>query len=160
MLQSIPHEPQAVEDKTATGGRPEFSEWLLAMAAAAALRSRDPSTKVGAVIVRPDKSVAAIGYNGFPRGMEDREDWYEDRSEKYDRVIHAEMNALLSMKEHAAGTTVAVTHPPCKDCAKHLAAAGVAKVIWRHCPEIEARFDTRRSEQLLAESGVAIEILR
>lgn len=72
----------------------------------------------------------------------------------------AETVVVLSMKEHAAGTTIAVTHPPCKDCAKHLAAAGVAKVIWRHCPEIEGRFDTLRSEQIFAESGVEIEVLR
>lgn len=99
-------------DALVPDGRPRFSEWLVLMAEAASLRSRDPSTKVGAVIVRPDKSVAAVGYNGFPRGMEDRSAWYADRAEKYDRVIHAEMNALLSMKENAAGTTVAVTHPP------------------------------------------------
>lgn len=143
-----------------TDKRPSLSQWLIDMAFSASMRSRDPSTKVGAVIIRQDKSVAAIGYNGFPRGMEDRPEWYEDRSEKYDRVIHAEMNALLSMKEHAAGTIVAITHPPCKDCAKHLAAAGVAKVIWQHCPGIEARFDTRRSEEILRDSGIEIEILR
>jgi dCMP deaminase len=139
--------------------RIEFDDWLVEMAKAASLRARDPSTKVGAVVVRPDKSVAAIGYNWFPRSMEDRDDWYADRSEKYDRVIHAEMNALLSMKEHARGCTVAITHPPCKDCAKHLAAAGIKKVVWRHCPEIEARFDTTRSQEILKDSGVESVIL-
>ena len=140
--------------------RASFSDWLLGIAAAAATRSRDPSTQVGAVIVRPDKSVAAVGYNGFPRGMEDRPEWYEERAEKYDRVIHAEMNALMSMKEHAAGCTIAITHPPCKDCAKHIAAAGITRVVWQHCPGIAARFDTSRSEQILRESGVDIEIVQ
>ena len=48
--------------------RPSFSAWLVAMAEAASMRSRDPSTKVGAVIVRPDKSVAAVGYNAAATG--------------------------------------------------------------------------------------------
>lgn len=111
------------------------------------------------MIVRPDRSVAAVGYNGFPPGVEDRPEWHEERSEKYDRVIHAEMNALVSMKEHAAGTTIAITHPPCKDCAKDLAAAGVARVIRHHCPGIAARFDTSRSEQILRESGIVFKII-
>lgn len=145
--------------QTSRRARAGFSDWLLGIAAAAARRSRDPSTQVGAVVVRADKSVAAVGYNGFPRGMEDRPEWYEDRSEKYERVIHAEMNALMSMKEHAAGCTMAVTHPPCKDCAKHIAAAGIVKVVWQHCPGIAARFDIGRSIQLLRESGVGIEIV-
>lgn len=139
--------------------RPSFDNWLLAMAQTSSLRSRDPSTKVGAVIVRPDKSIASLGYNGFPRGMEDRPEWYADRSEKYGRIVHAEMNALLSLKESARGMTLAMTHPPCGDCAKHIAAAGIARVIWRHCPQIAARFNTRRSEDILRDSGVEITIL-
>ena len=57
-------------------------------------RSKDPSTQCGAVLVRPDNSVAALAYNGFPIGVGDNPRHYEDREIKYSRVIHAEMNAL------------------------------------------------------------------
>ena len=61
--------------------------------------SKDPSTKCGAVIVRSDKTIASVGYNGFPRGLDDSGKLYDNRSVKYDRVIHAEMNAILNASE-------------------------------------------------------------
>ncbi len=110
--------------------REDYDNWQLGKAEQAAKRSRDPSTKCGAVIIRPDKSICSDGYNGFPRGMEDRPEWYECRFEKYDRVIHAEMSALLATKESMVGYTMYITGPPCKDCAKHICAAGIVQVVW------------------------------
>lgn len=136
--------------------RPGFDEWMLEVAAAIALRSPDPSTKCGAIIVRPDRSIAATGYNGFPRNMEDREFWWEKREEKYDRVIHAEMNALLHSREDLRGYTIYISKPPCKDCAKHLAAAGIVKVVWKLDWEFHKRWDVDRAMQLLAETGVEV----
>lgn len=144
--------------------RPGFDDWMLDMAEAVAQRSRDPSTKCGTVITRPDKSVCSVGYNGFPRGMEDRDEWYTDRAEKYDRVIHGEMNALLSAKESVVGMTAYVTGPCCKDCAKHLAAAGIARVVWREpSEEFKARWaeSCDRARQIMLDSGMeVVEILR
>ena len=45
--------------------------------------SKDPSTQTGAVIVRPDRSVVSLGFNGFPKAMLDKDEWYNDRNEKY-----------------------------------------------------------------------------
>jgi dCMP deaminase len=75
----------------------------LDLAAVVASWSRDPSTKVGAVIVRPDKTIASVGYNGFPRQMRDTPERYADREEKYSRIIHAEVNALLHARESVTG---------------------------------------------------------
>ena len=47
---------------------------FLALAEHVADWSKDPSTKTGAVIVRPDRTIASMGYNGFPRGMADTDD--------------------------------------------------------------------------------------
>ena len=58
--------------------------------------SKDPSTRVGSVIVDQDKRIVGLGYNGFPRGVYDTEYRYQYREEKYPRVIHAEMNAILN----------------------------------------------------------------
>ena len=61
--------------------------------------SKDPSSRVGAVIVRPDRTVASVGFNGFPRGVEDSQDVIADRDAKLLRTIHAELNAILAAKE-------------------------------------------------------------
>jgi dCMP deaminase len=65
--------------------------------------SKDPSTKVGAVLVRPDRTIAGLGFNGFPRGVLDHPERYDDRPTKYEMVVHAEMNALLSSRESLEG---------------------------------------------------------
>lgn len=142
--------------------RPSLHSWAIEIARATALRSHDPSSKVGAVILRPDKSVCSVGYNGFPRGMEDREEWYTDKEEKYDRIIHAEMNALLSAKESVVGMSLYVTHPCCQECAKHVAAAGI-KYVFTPVPEPEffARWESsiRRASQIMEQSGVEVRML-
>lgn len=136
--------------------RPGFDEWALSLAVAVASRSRDPSTKVGAVIIRQDKTICSMGYNGFPRQMEDKAEWWNDREEKYYRVIHAEMNALLNSKEPVTGMTLYVTHPPCEHCAKHVAAAGIARIVCGASDEIRTRFNIDRSLGLLADCGVEV----
>lgn len=93
--------------------------------------SKDPSTKVGAVVVRPDKTVASIGYNGFPAGMEDKPEWYADRDEKLKRVIHAEHNALKHCEhENITGSTIYV-YPlrPCIKCARKIYERGITRVV-------------------------------
>lgn len=92
--------------------------------------SKDPSTKVGAVIVRPDRTVASLGFNGFPRRTSDLPELYQDREAKYARVVHAEMNAVLSAHEPVRGYSLYCTHPVCERCAVHLIQAGIASVVW------------------------------
>lgn len=91
--------------------------------------SKDPSTKCGAVIVRPDKTVASLGFNGFPRGMEDKPEYYDERSEKYSRIIHAEMNAIIHAREPLCGYTLYCTFCPCERCAVHIIQAGIKRVV-------------------------------
>lgn len=96
--------------------------------------SKDPSTKVGAVIVRPDKTIASVGYNGFPRGIEDSAFRLSDRALKYQLVIHAEMNAILNAKEPLRGYTIYVWppsfhSPSCNRCAAHIIQAGIRAVV-------------------------------
>ncbi len=92
--------------------------------------SKDPSTKCGAVIVRPDKTIAAKGYNGFAKGMDDTPELYADREEKYSRIVHCEMNALISARERVDGYTL-YTFPflTCDRCAVHMIQAGITRVV-------------------------------
>lgn len=93
--------------------------------------SKDPSTKVGCVIVRPDKTIASVGYNGFPRNVDDCEERYNDRELKYLMVKHAEENAADFAKESLTGYTAYVTHHPCSNCTGTLIQKGISCIVTR-----------------------------
>lgn len=93
------------------------------------LWSKDPSTKVGCVLVDPRRVVIGIGYNGFPRGVNDSDERLADRAVKYQMVQHAEANAVLNASASARGATAFVTHPPCANCAGLLIQAGIARIV-------------------------------
>ena len=89
--------------------------------------SKDPSTKVGCIVVGEDREIRSTGFNGFPRGIEDKIERLEDREQKYPMICHAEENAIM----HAArigislkGTMAYVTWPPCSRCTRSLIQAG------------------------------------
>lgn len=111
---------------------PKWRQRFMDLAELVATWSKDPSTKVGCVIVHPDQSIAGLGFNGFPRGMSDAPELYADRETKYKRVIHAEMNALITMGFGAAGCIAYVTHEPCWSCAAVLIQADLGAVVYRH----------------------------
>lgn len=92
--------------------------------------SKDPSTKVGAVIVAPNKTIVSVGFNGAPAGFDD--DWVlETRERKLLYTMHAEANAIwFSDKSKLAGSSIFVTHPPCKDCADKIIDAGILEVYY------------------------------
>lgn len=92
--------------------------------------SKDPSTQTGAVIVRPDKTVCSLGYNGFPRGIRDSSERLQDRSQKYRLTVHGEMNAILTAQEPVKGYTLYTTpFISCERCAMHVIQAGIAKCV-------------------------------
>lgn len=93
--------------------------------------SKDPSTKVGAVIVDGKRRVRGLGYNGFPRGVVDAPERYEDRQLKYPRVVHAEANAILNSVGSVEGCTLYVAPlPPCAECAKLIIQAGIRRAVF------------------------------
>lgn len=92
--------------------------------------SKDPSTKVGAVLVRPNNSVASTGFNGFPPGHDDSPELYLDRDYKYKHVVHAEVNALNFFGQTARGFTLYTSFPCCPDCVELAGKAGVARIVY------------------------------
>lgn len=102
---------------------------FLVDAKVAARRSKDPSTRVGSVIVRPDKTKASEGYNGLPRGVYDTTERLNNRELKYPMVVHAEANALTTAKEALTGYTLYCTHPPCATCAGLIIQSGIKRVV-------------------------------
>jgi len=124
--------------------------------------SKDPSTKTGCVIVRPDSTVAAVGYNGFPRTIKDSPELLNNREEKYKRTIHCEMNAILSARERLDSYTLYTWPcPSCDRCAVHIIQSGIAKVVF---PKLEENNELNKrwasqfslAETLFNEAGVEI----
>ena len=109
--------------------RISFEEYALRLSEVAAQRSEDPRTKVGCVLLRPDHTVASLGYNGPLPGVEI--DCWHDRKEKLLRVIHAEQNALRYVKPGECNMA-AITYSPCNDCLKNLAAYGIKRIVYRN----------------------------
>lgn len=91
--------------------------------------SKDPSTKVGAVIVRDGRALA-LGYNRFPEGHPDTDEFYADRNYKLAHIVHAEVWALNQLpKGAAAGGTVYTSFPCCDACMKALGEAGIVRAV-------------------------------
>lgn len=113
------------------GSKQKFWDMRFAlMAKLVSLWSKDPSTKVGSVLVRPDKTIASVGFNGFPKGVPDRADWYLDKGIKYKIVKHAEENAILFANENISGYTLYVYPlPPCSSCAGDIIQRGIKRVV-------------------------------
>jgi len=104
---------------------------FLQMAKLVSTWSKDPSTQTGAVIVRPDRSVASVGFNGFPQWMPDNEENYNNRDEKYRRIIHCEMNALNFSKDNDHNSYTLYTWPflSCDRCFVHMVQTGITRIV-------------------------------
>ena len=123
--------------------------------------SKDPSTKVGAVIVNSDRVEVGHGYNGFPRGVDD--DWtrYADRPTKYSLVVHAELNAILNANGSVRGCTLYITAPACSECAKAIIQSGISRVVWRENAELSARWagSMEATLSMFDEAGIDFETI-
>ena len=123
-------------------------------------KSKDPSTKTGAVIVRPNNTIISMGYNGFPMNTSDEAKLYADREIKYERIVHCEMNAILTAYEPLKGCTL-YTWPflSCPRCAAHVIQAGISRVVAPKCPEdkLERWSEAlERAKSLFMEAGVEV----
>ncbi|MCK5131737.1 MAG: CMP deaminase [Candidatus Sabulitectum sp.] len=120
--------------------------------------SKDPSTKCGSVIVRPDNTVVSLGYNGFPRNIEDTAKRLADREEKYKLTVHSELNAILNAAEKLDGYTLyAFPFAPCVRCTPHIIQAGITRVVTiKASDDIMERWsqDIEMTKKLLGEAGM------
>jgi len=134
---------------------------FMALAKEVSTWSKDSSSQVGAVIVRPDRTICSIGFNGFPRGVEDGSDRIANRDTKLLFTIHAEMNAILSAKEPLKDYSIFVwPFQPCAHCAASIIQSGIKEV---YCP-FNAHLESyerwansfKASLQMFDEAGVSV----
>lgn len=110
-----------------------MSKWdirFLQMARLVSTWSKDPSTKTGAVIVRSNLTIAGVGFNGFPQSMNDNEELYNNREEKYSRIVHCEVNAAIFAKGSIQGA-VLYTWPflSCDRCCVQMLQSGIRRFV-------------------------------
>lgn len=96
--------------------------------------SKDPRTKVGALILRADGTPVSWGYNGFPRGIVEAPELWENREEKYKRVLHAESNAIDFARESLEDAAIFCSLFPCSNCAARIVQAGIKTVVFEGEP--------------------------
>lgn len=126
---------------------------FLRMAVECANMSKDPSTRVGAVLVGPQREVRSTGFNGFPRGVEDSIERLYDRDTKLKLVVHAELNAILNAGRTGTPTQGSILYlaatdnsgltwggPPCTRCTAHIIQAGIVQIIAYEEKKIPSRW--------------------
>ena len=141
---------------------PTFDVTCMKQVYLAAERSKDPRTKIGAVLVK-DKNVIGTGYNGFARKVLDLPDRYTDRELKYKFVVHAEANSVLTCARLGISTMNSVLYTngiPCNECMKSIIQGGILEIIiHKQWPELSGEKwieAVKISKIMLEETGVKI----
>ena len=136
-----------------------WEEYFMGLAHLSALRSKDPNTQVGACIVDSENKVVSIGYNGMPRGCDDRKFPWERQGSfletKYAFVVHAELNAILNSPRPVAGCTIYVSLFPCNECAKAIIQSGIRKIVYES-DKYDGTEGNVASKKMLNEAGVEL----
>ncbi len=141
---------------------PEWQTVYMNVAEAMSKKSKDPSTKVGAVLVRPNMRPAGLGFNGFPQRMFDNLAYLTDpdlRDKKLARTVHAEVNAIrLSTEANTDGYHLVVTRHPCDKCALEIACTGITDVWYREHLDYETRWhaSVQEAKDILSECGIRV----
>jgi len=122
--------------------------------------SKDPSTKVGAVITDERNRVVSQGFNGFARGVMDSKTRLRTREVKYRLVLHAECNAILFAPHQLEGCTL-YTWPvqPCAQCASMVVQVGIRRVVSVHPATDKVNRwgkDMKLAKEIMKEGGVRL----
>jgi dCMP deaminase len=130
--------------------------------------SKDPSTRIGAVIVNDNRRILATGYNGFPEGVADDER-LNSKETKYPLVIHGEANSILNALKNGVSvngaTLVVYGLPICGDCAKMIAQSGIKRVVMNEPDVLSMKKNwmdswEKISKPLFEEVGIEIVFLK
>ena len=141
-----------------------WDEYFMLQAMMASLRSKDPSTQVGAVFVDQDNRQVSMGYNGFIAGIDESQlPWGKDENasfqdQKYGYVVHAEANAILHAHRSLEGARCYVTLFPCNECAKLMATKKVREVIYLSDKNAQ-REETKAAKKIFDLSGISYRAL-
>lgn len=124
--------------------------------------SKDPSTKVGAIIIEGD-SVRSVGYNSFPKGIPATDERLNDREQRLRLTVHAELDAIIGARmalEDSEMFLWGFRGPPCRGCALHIIHAGIRRVTVGGKPIPERWASSMQdAQEILEEAGVALRVV-
>ncbi|MBQ1387750.1 hypothetical protein IIY68_03110 [Candidatus Saccharibacteria bacterium] len=109
----------------------EWDKYFMKIAETVALKSKDPSSKNGCVIVDPKKRVVSLGYNGMLQGADESKMTLGERPMKYYFSIHSEMNAILFAHQDLTGCTIYNRVATCENCLKYCLQAGIKRFVYK-----------------------------
>lgn len=143
----------------------DFDSYFISIANVVRTKSKDPRSKIGAIIVGPERQVISTGYNGFPRGIDETDLTRWKRPIKYGFVVHAEVNAIYNAARHGItlrGCTmylVAFGPAPCTECVKAIIQSGIVRVVSFAMRALPAHWleDLTFAKALLLEAGVRVD---
>jgi len=120
--------------------------------------SKDPSTQTGAAIIRPDRTVVSVGYNGLARGVQDSPERLNNREIKYKVICHCERNAIVFARQDVGGCTL-YTWPfmSCAACAAIVIQAGIKRCVAPRNDNPRWQEDFKLAQQQFAEAGVTMD---
>lgn len=155
--------PAPIPDNEAVEGdnmRENYINWdsyFMGIAILSSMRSKDPNTQVGACIVNEDKRIVGVGYNGLPKGCDDKEfPWQRDGeflNTKYPYVCHAELNAILNSIKSLKDCIIYVALFPCHECTKAIIQSGIKEIVYLSDKYTDTD-SNRASKKMLDSAGV------
>ena len=108
----------------------EWDEYFMKIAETVALKSKDPSSKMGCVIVDPNKRVVSVGFNGMVQGADESKMTLSERPMKYYFAIHSEMNAVIYARQDLKGCKIYNRVATCENCLKYCLQAGIKRFVY------------------------------
>lgn len=148
-----------------------WDRYFLNLAIETARMSKDPSTRVGAVIVGPDREVRSMGFNGLPRGVKDTDERLNDREMKLSFIVHGELNAILNAARIGVSTKNCTLYlaaidasgriwggAPCIRCTVEIIQAGITEIVAPPMKDTPSRWahSVELSKQILHEAGILL----
>ena len=144
----------------------DFDTYYINMLPGIAAKSKDPNTKIGCIIIGSDNEPLSMGYNSFPRGINDNVPDRYERPEKYLWIEHAERNAIYNAARSGIklkGSKIYLPCLPCMDCARAIVQVGIVEVIYDDvCQKawektsVKYAPEWKRTRVLFAEAGVRL----
>ena len=137
----------------------EWDEYFMKIAETAALKSKDPSSKMGCVIVDADHRVVSMGYNGLIRGADESKMTLSERPLKYHFATHSEMNAVLFAHRDLTGCTIYNRVATCDNCLKYCLQAGIKRFVYGQLRVASYTSDPKKSMTNIETDEVIIRML-
>ena len=137
----------------------EWDEYFMSIAETVATKSKDPSSKMGCVIVDPNKRVVSLGYNGLVQGADESKMTLSERPMKYHFAIHSEMNALIFAKRDLADCTIYNRVATCENCLKYCLQAGIKRFVYKELRVHSHASDPKRSMTNIETDEAVIRLL-